>query len=89
MDNQKRFSPQKSHPYRPNSGINNNNIFNNGHGHGRNNSFNRAWKQKYEIISENSGTFNIHPNSMYDEPFPKFQQPLEIGIILSESNLLA
>lgn len=82
MDEKKKHHNYKSHPYLPT------------HNHYQNNSRSsfihnqpqkKNWK-KYEIVDELNGKITIHPSSIYDEPFPKFQQPVEIGIILSESN---
>ena len=81
MDEKRKHHNYKSHPYLP--------THNTGQSNSRS-SFNnqpqkKNWK-KYEIVNELNGKICIHPSSIYDDAFPKFQQPIEIGIILSESN---
>ena len=76
METNKNSHNHRSHPYRQNP--------NNGR-HNHRNNFKSNYK-RHEFESESSGKLFIHPSSMYDESFPKFQQPIEIGILLSESN---
>lgn len=40
---------------------------------------------KYRVINEREAEINIHPYSRYDSAFPVFQQPVEVGILVSES----
>jgi len=81
MDEKRKFQNHKSHPY--------NNGQRNMHGTSsyaqHNNNNHRKDRKKHVIENESSGKIFIHPSSIYDEAFPKFQQPFEIGIILSES----
>lgn len=79
MDKSKNNQRQNGHPYRPNTNGTNNRFSNQQANFRRN-------LNKFEIESDSSGKVYIHPNSMYNESFPKFQQPVEIGIIVSESN---
>ena len=82
MDEKRKHFSYKSHPYRP---THSSTLSNSGNSlnHQQNN-IKKSWK-KYEILNESIGKIFIHPSSIYDEVFPKFQQPFEIGIILSES----
>jgi hypothetical protein len=80
MDEKRKYHQNhKSHPY--------NNGQRNIHGASSNaQQYNsRKDRIKYVLENESSGKIFIHPSSMHDEVFPKFQQPFEIGIILSES----
>lgn len=73
------------HPYRGNPNNNGNNRPNSTRYNSYNNNQNR--RDKYKILNDSCAQFNIHPYSIYDQPFPKFQQPVEIGCIISESRL--
>jgi hypothetical protein len=42
-------------------------------------------REKFAIINTNEAELYIHPFSKYDEPFPKFAQPVEVGVMISDS----
>lgn len=42
-------------------------------------------KNKYQIFGDHAAELSIHPYSCYDIAFPQFQQPVEIGTILSDT----
>ena len=83
------------HPYnrsnsnQKNDRSNNYNLNNrNNSSYGQSNPFvNRAYNmQKTAILSPNEAELHIHPYSKFDQPFPEFKRPSEIGVLISESN---
>jgi hypothetical protein len=65
------------HPYRPNQWSANTN---------NNKSFNSNKKlDKYRILNNSEAVLYIYPLFKYEENFPQFQIPIEIGTIISDS----
>jgi hypothetical protein len=89
-NSEQRFQPyqrnnapyQNSHQNTNNYNQNRNNNYNNNNNH--QNSRNERNNQKYFISSNLEASLYIHPYSKYDAPFPKFSQPTEVGVIISE-----
>jgi hypothetical protein len=79
---------QRYQPYQRNNAHNQNKPYTNSHKNYNNNknNNNRHNNLKYSILNETVADLYVHPYSKYDEPFPKFAQPTEVGVIISERN---
>jgi hypothetical protein len=90
--NTNRNYDQKQHnhrPYeRPRLGHSQNNRHQNFNSHNSNYHQKKRFhnqQNRFKIFDKSRAEFYIHPYSAFDGPFPKFDPPIEVGTMISES----